>query len=185
MRSIWTRLAALTVLACALSGCASHYDGPLPPEPGRNMVLKDFPNPMQCAPYAREHSGVKIFGDAKDWWNKAAGKFARGSQPANGAVMVLTGYAGPDRGHLAVVKQLVSPREIRVDHANWLNDGSIYVNDPVVDVSAANDWSAIKVWNIKTGSWGMRVYSVKGFIGPGPGGRERVASANQNSDLFD
>ena len=73
--------------------------------------------------------------------------------------MVLANYAGPDRGHVAVVKKLVSAREIRVDHANWLDDGSIYVNDPVMDVSAANDWSAVKVWNIKAGSWGAR-----GFI---------------------
>ena len=44
--------------------------------------------------------------------------------------MVLNNYAGADRGHVAVVRRLVSPREIRVDHANWLDDGSIYVNDP-------------------------------------------------------
>ena len=55
--------------------------------------------------------------------------------------MVLNNYAGPDRGHVAVVSKLVSAREIRVDHANWLDDGSIYVNDPVEDVSDANDWA--------------------------------------------
>ena len=69
--------------------------------------------------------------------------------------MVLTGYAGPDRAHVAVVRDVVSPREIRVDHANWLNDGSIYLNDPVVDVSPDNDWSQVRVWNIKTGAWGV------------------------------
>ena len=62
-------------------------------------------------------------------------------RPQAGSVMVLHDYAGSDHGHVAVVKTLVSPREIRVDHANWLNDGSIYVNDPVMDVSQDNDWS--------------------------------------------
>ena len=51
--------------------------------------------------------------------------------------MVMVGYAGKHRAHVAVVRRLVTPREIRVDHANWLNDGAIYVNDPVVDVSLA------------------------------------------------
>ena len=57
------------------------------------------------------------------------------------------------------------PREIRVDHANWLDDGSIYLNDPVEDVSADNDWSQVRVCNIKTGGWGGKIYPVQGFIG--------------------
>ena len=61
----------------------------------------------------------------------------------------------------------ISPREIRVDHANWLDDGAIYLNDPVADVSADNDWSQVRVWNIKTGGWGAQIYPVQGFIGPG------------------
>jgi hypothetical protein len=174
-------------IALAASACAGprYHDGGLPDEPGRTQTLKSGQARMWCAPYAREHSQVKIFGDAYTWWDQAAGKFRRDSLPDEGAVMVLADYAGPERGHLAVVKKLVSAREIRVDHANWLNDGSIYVNNPVADVSAANDWSAIKVWNMKTGRWGIRIYSVKGFIGPGPVGRERVALTVQNSNLFE
>ena len=68
--------------------------------------------------------------------------------------MVLIGYAGPERGHVAVVRPLISAREIHVDHANWLDDGAIYLDDPVEDVSADNDWSQVRVWNIKTGGWG-------------------------------
>jgi hypothetical protein len=79
--------------------------------------------------------------------------------------MVLTGYAGPERGHVAVVRNIISTREIRVDHANWLDDGAIYLNDPVEDVSAENDWSEVRVYNIKTGGWGGKVYLVQGFIG--------------------
>jgi hypothetical protein len=73
-----------------------------------------------------------------------------------------------------VVRRIVSPREIRIDHANWLNDGSIYVNNPVADVSAANDWSQVRVFNIQTGAWGGRIYPVKGFIGSGSNRRALV-----------
>jgi hypothetical protein len=79
--------------------------------------------------------------------------------------MVLHNYAGAKRGHLAVVREVVGPREIRVDHANWLNDGSVYVNDPVQDVSDDNDWSLVRVFNPKAGAWGSRLYPVQGFIG--------------------
>jgi hypothetical protein len=127
-------------------------------------------------PYARDHSGVKLYGDAWTWWEKAAGKFSREFTPETGAVLVLTGYAGPERGHVAVVRSLISAREIHVDHANWLGDGAIYLDDPVADVSANNDWSQVRVWNTRTGGWGTRIYPVQGFIGPGsdsvPGGRE-------------
>ncbi|HMH64523.1 MAG TPA: hypothetical protein VK515_02980, partial [Rhizomicrobium sp.] len=50
-------------------------------------------------------------------------------------------------------------------HANWLDDGSIYVNNPVEDVSSDNDWSMVRVYNLATGGWGVKVYPVKGFIG--------------------
>ncbi len=53
-----------------------------------------------------------------------------------------------------------------MDHANWLDDGSIFINDPVMDVSEDNDWSAVRVWNIKTGAWGGNTYPVQGFILP-------------------
>ena len=42
---------------------------------------------------------------------------------------------------------VVSDREIVIDHANWLNDGKVYLDQPVLDVSEDNDWSAVpKVW---------------------------------------
>jgi hypothetical protein len=132
---------------------------------------------LECVPYAREHSGVNIRGDAYTWWDKAAGVYARTSLPTPGAVMVLAGYAGRHRAHVAVVKRLISPREIRIDHANWLDDGAIYVNDPVLDVSADNDWTQVKVWNIRSGSWGTKVYMVKGFIGPGPANPSPVVAS--------
>jgi surface antigen len=131
---------------------------------------------LQCVPYARDRSGVNIHGDAYTWWDKAAGVYARGATPLLGSVMVLNGYAGRHRAHVAVVRRFISAREISIDHANWLDDGAVYVNDPVIDVSADNDWTMVKVWNIRTGSWGSKIYRVQGFIGPGPANANPVVA---------
>jgi len=133
---------------------------------------------LQCVPYARAHSDVKITGDAYLWWDKAQGRYARSPTPSEGAVMVLYNYAGPQRGHVAVVRSVVDSREIHVDHANWLDDGTIYTDDPVRDVSPANDWSMVRVFNFRTGAWGQRNYPVQGFIGPGPDTGEQPDRSN-------
>jgi surface antigen len=168
------RLAAAALFAASLAGCASS-----PPEtrlsdsgdrPSYGATIQTPDQPNQCVPYARERSGIALHGDANTWWAQAEGRYQRNASPLLGAVMVLTGYSPDGRNHLAVVSSLVSEREIRVDHANWLNDGNIYVDDPVVDVSANNDWTQVRVWNARTRAWGVRVYLVEGFIGPGPAG---------------
>ena len=162
-----TRLMAAAFLALGLAACASppmDYSE-MPAKHGKSVVEAGPSRPLQCAPYAREHSRIKLFGDANTWWDKAEGKYPRSALPAVGSVMVLHDYAHSDHGHVAVVRNLVSPREIRVDHANWLNDGSVYVNNPVMDVSDANDWSVVRVYNIKTGGWGIKLFQVQGFIG--------------------
>ena len=181
--------------AWLLSGCASYHaeysDPPAVTVPqtmtGRaRMEGAAGQALLQCVPYAGEHSQVKLFGYAWTWWDQASGKYERGPAPASGSVMVLHNYAGPDHGHLAVVRRIVSSREIRIDHANWLNDGSIYVNNPVVDVSAANDWSQVRIFNIQTGAWGGRAYPVRGFIGSGSNrvpDRDRPAPAPQETPV--
>ena len=166
------RLAAAASLCIALAGCASRPDNAdnnfagRPVASGGHTARPDAP--LQCVPYARDHSRVTLFGDAYTWWDKAAGKFARSPVPSTGAVMVLYNYAGPNRGHVAVVRAVVDSRTIIIDHANWLDDGNIYVDDPVRDVSAENDWSQVRVFNLRTQTWGGRIYPVQGFIGPGP-----------------
>ena len=169
------KLAAVALLALSLEGCGGavmNYDeNPMPHEHGRTVTKNEGNKPLQCVPYARAHSDVKLYGDAYTWWDKAEGKYPREAVPEPGAVMVLNNYAGPDRAHVAVVRQLISTREIRVDHANWLDDGSIYVNDPVEDVSESNDWSLVRVFNLKTAAWGGKVYPVQGFIGGKEDGR--------------
>ena len=134
----------------------------------------DFANPRiidsgdypQCVPYAREVSGIEIYGDAVAWWEIASSKYGRSSRPASGSVLVLKGYSDTKRGHLAVVRRVVSAREIVVDHANWLNRGEIELDQPVVDVSRNNDWSQVRVWYSPSGQYGNRVYQALGFILP-------------------
>ena len=166
------KFAAIAFLALALEGCAGHdvmdySQTPMPRMSGHARVENNGNKPVQCVPSAREHSGIKIFGDAYTWWDKASGKYVRGQLPEPGAVMVLHDYAGSDHGHVAVVRKVINAREIRIDHANWLNDGSIYVNNPVEDVSSDNDWSLVRVYNLKTGGWGVKLFPVQGFIGKG------------------
>jgi len=78
--------------------------------------------------------------------------------------MVFSGSGRLSRGHVAVVTQVMGPREIKVDHANWQNHGEIDLNMPVLDVSQKNDWSEVRVWNMQTQSFGSHVYKISGFI---------------------
>ena len=41
------------------------------------------------------------------------------------------------------------------------------MNNPVEDVSSGNDWSMVRIYNLKTGGWGAKLYPVQGFIGGG------------------
>ena len=119
---------------------------------------------IQCAPFARRASGIEIYGNAGAWWRQAADRYPRSSSPAPGSVLVMRGYRNPNRGHVAVVAEVVSERLIKVDQANWLNGGEISVGVPVMDVSPNNDWSAVRVWHIPSAQWGARTYGAFGFI---------------------
>jgi hypothetical protein len=160
---------ALIVVACAsvpppLQGPSAPpvIAGPLDLPP---KILTDMAA-SQCVPFAREVSGVQIYGDAHTWRRQAEGRYRLGARPEPGAVLVMQGYNTTARGHVAVVTAIRGPREILVDQANWLNRGEISVRVPVRDVSPGNDWSEVRVWHIPTGQWGGRVYNSEGFIFP-------------------
>ena len=72
------------------------------------------------------------------------------------------------RGHVAVVRDVVTPREVVIDHANWAGHrskkGQIDRSVRVIDVSDRNDWSAVRVWYRPAGDFGTRVYPTYGFI---------------------
>ena len=165
------RLAALLLLA----GCATPKPAPeavsvpAPPPPQQETPLallqayKVSPGiGTQCVPYARSRSGIKIFGDAYTWWDGAQGQYARGSLPMLGSVLVLSKTKRLRRGHLGVVTAIVSPREIRLDHANWQPD-AIITNMAVIDVSPANDWTQLRFLNKDTRKWGA-IYPASGFV---------------------
>jgi hypothetical protein len=120
-----------------------------------------------CVEYARLRSGLAVFGDARHWWDRARNLYARAAHPAEDAVMVFSGSKRLKRGHVAVVTEIVSDREIIVDHANWQNKREIDLATPVMDVSANNDWSQVRVWDIPSGTFGARTYAVSGFITKG------------------
>ncbi len=165
---------ALALAACATAPApiARGPSSPAPPSQGgawdRGPELERPASPLQCVPFARAMSGIEIYGDAHTWWVQAEGKFPRSNLPAAGSVLVLRGYATANRGHVAVVREVVSEREILVDQANWMNEGEITRRVPVMDVSPANDWSQVRVYWLPTRSMGVRVYEVQGFIHPLP-----------------
>ena len=120
-----------------------------------------------CVEYARMRSGLAMFGDAKHWWERAKNLYARMPHPVEEAVMVFTGSKRLKRGHVAVVTDIVSPRQIIVDQANWQNKGEIDHATPVLDVSAGNDWSRVRVWDLRSNGFGAHVYAISGFIAKG------------------
>jgi hypothetical protein len=119
---------------------------------------------LQCAVYARERSGVELRGWARSWWGLAKGRYARTQAPAVGAVLVLGGTA---KGHVAVVSKVISPTQILVDHANWMNRGEVQLGALMQDVSGRGDWSAVRVWYPPIDGLGKKAYPVVGFILPG------------------
>lgn len=118
----------------------------------------------QCAPYAREISGIDIHGNANTWWSQAAGKYERGHAPKAGAVLAFESTHRMRVGHVAMVSRVVSDREVLLTHANWSRPGGIERDVRAVDVSAAGDWSEVKVWYGPNGGLGTSTYPTSGFI---------------------
>ncbi len=77
---------------------------------------------VQCVPYARQLTGIDLAGDAWTWWDGAAGKYERGHEPRQFAVLVLSRTARLKLGHVAVVMDIDNSRQIRVTHANFGSD---------------------------------------------------------------
>lgn len=59
-----------------------------------------------CVPFARNASGIEIYGNAKTWWSQAKGQFSRGKQPQTGAVMAFQATRSNPLGHVAVVSKV-------------------------------------------------------------------------------
>jgi hypothetical protein len=122
----------------------------------------------QCVPFARAASGIAIYGDAWTWWEQADGRYRRGETPRTGAVIVFARTSKLPLGHVAVVSRVVEKRVVMLTHANWSRRdgkrGHAEQDVTLHDVSADNDWSAVKVWYRDSGGLGGSVYPVHGFI---------------------
>ena len=114
-----------------------------------------------CVPFARNVTGLQLRGNAGTWWNQANGVYERSHEPKVGAVMAFSATSKLPMGHVAVVSDVVSEREIRVDHANW-NRNQVSLGMRVIDVSKKNDWSQVRV--MSQPNTAGRVYPVSGFI---------------------
>jgi hypothetical protein len=119
---------------------------------------------LQCAPYARERSGISLHGDAATWWDQASGTYDRGQAPSEGAVLVLKSTRANPYGHVAVVDRVVDARHVLLDHANWSRPGKIEHDALAEDVSQAGDWSQVRVWYAPTAGLGLRTNAAFGFI---------------------
>ena len=122
---------------------------------------------VQCVTFAREDTGIALSGNAANWWDNAAGRYARGSEPEPGAVLNFRATGRMRLGHVSVVSRVVGAREIEIDHAHWggpgSNGGGVARGVTVVDVSPSNDWSEVRVGLGGPGEFGSS-YPTYGFI---------------------
>ncbi len=142
------------LVVLSLGGCGTAASG------GSSPVTTSS---VECAPFARQISGVELYGPAASWWEQARGRYDRRPDPAEGAVLVFRRSSRLPDGHVSVVARLVSDREIRVTQANWVHH-RITRDEPVVDVSPGNDWSRVRVWWEPAHALGTGVYPTYGFI---------------------
>lgn len=129
-----------------------------------------------CVPFARDDSGISLPGNAWQWWGNAAGHYERGRVPQPGAVLDFRSNPQMRLGHVAVVAKVINSREVEINQANWVH-GEISHDVPVVDVSEANDWTAVRVEVGHSGVFGS-VYPTYGFIYDRPDTGTLLAAAH-------
>lgn len=160
----------LTCCALALCGVAAPVAaeslvGLSRPEPADEGAAYPY---LECVPYARQVSGIQIFGDAHTWWGQAEGRYQRGVKPRVGAVMAFAPHGNMQLGHVAAVSRVIDSRTVLLRHANWspINGrrGQIENDVRAIDVSEDNDWSAVRVWYAPIQALGGTQWPVSGFI---------------------
>lgn len=146
------RIVAGTGITGGTTGSATGSRPPMPP------------GGLECVPYARQFSGIQIYGDAHTWWKQAEGRYARGHVPQVGAVMAIRPHNNSRLGHVAAVSRIIDSRTILLSHANWSYRGKIERNVTALDVSPGNDWSAVRIWFGPNRNLGTTRWPVAGFI---------------------
>ena len=117
LRPLFATLAAATA-SLGIAGI-SHAQAPILPLANAAISGQELPPYLQCVPYAREVSGIAIYGDAHTWWEQAAGRYDRGNKPRVGAVMAFVPHRNMRLGHVAAVSRVIDSRTVLLDHANW------------------------------------------------------------------
>ena len=92
------------MLACVLLALAACSGGAGPRIGGPATAS------LECVPYAREVSGIRLYGDAASWWEAAAGQYDRTSQPLPGAVLVFRRTGRLPHGHVSPSSPGCGPR---------------------------------------------------------------------------
>jgi hypothetical protein len=159
------------LLAGLLAACGSA------PVTGPNLAASSHYSGLTCAPFARELSGIALYGDAATWWDNAAGHYERSNHPDIGSVLVFRRSQRLPSGHVAVVSRLLTPRQVLVIQANWVHD-QLDEDQLVVDVSEHNDWSQVRVWYPPINQLGSYAYPAYGFVlPPSPATHEELVRA--------
>jgi hypothetical protein len=136
---------------------------------------------LQCVPYAREVSHIDLSGNAFLWWAEAAGRYARGTAPAEGAVLDFRAIGRMPLGHVAVVTSVINSRTILVTQANWVR-GAITNDVTMQDVSPDNDWTQVQVELGDSSTWGA-AYPTYGFIYNQPSATTVIAASGQGNEV--
>lgn len=159
-------IAGLIVLGANAGAMAQPRTAAPPARPPAQA--RELPPYLQCVPYAREVSGIELYGDAHTWWHQAEGIYQRGNQPRIGAVMAFIPTVRMQLGHVATVAKVIDRRTVLLDHANWSpidgRRGQIERGVRAVDVSPGNDWSEVRVWYHPLQDLGTTRWPVAGFI---------------------
>jgi surface antigen len=171
-------LALLALPLLALTGCGSGA------HTSSNLAAASRHPGITCAPFARELSGMPLYGDAATWWDAAAGRYDRANHPAVGSVLVFRRSGRLPSGHVAVVSRLITPRQILVIQANWVPE-ELDEDQLVVDVSERNDWTQVRVWWPPIDQMGAYAYGTYGFIlPPRPATHEELVRAAKPAAVY-
>ncbi|MFC4254511.1 CHAP domain-containing protein [Croceibacterium xixiisoli] len=169
MRKNLTAFAVLAAISGIAPAAVAETALGLPGRPGA-MRGGELPAYTQNVLYARQQSGIELFGDAYTWWGQAAGRYDRGRVPRERAVLALRPHDNLRLGHVAAVSRVVDSRTILLRHANWSpidgRRGQIEDDVRAVDVSPNNDWSMVRVWYGPSNDLGQTVWPTYGFIYP-------------------
>lgn len=128
---------------------------------------------LQCVGFVHQTTNFQIRGNARDWWQRAAGLYARGNTPASGAVLSFRPRRHMPLGHVAVVRSQLDNRTILIDQAHW-GRNAIDHNVRVIDVSPNNDWTAVRVALRGNSNNFGSIYQTHGFIYNTPEGNAPV-----------